>query len=49
MPVWSPPFGVAPFPMLKAELLLVEFEADPEEIRERDGAAQFPGEVHGAA
>jgi len=33
MPVWSPPFGTAPFPMLKAELLLVEFEADPAEIR----------------
>jgi len=33
MPVWSPPFGTAPFPMLKAELLLVEFEADPDEIR----------------
>jgi acetoacetate decarboxylase len=33
MPVWSPPFGTAPFPMLEAELLLVEFEADPDEIR----------------
>lgn len=33
MPVWSPPFGPAPYPMLSAELLLVEFEADPDEIR----------------
>lgn len=33
MPVWSPPFGGPPFPMLEAELLLVEFEADPEELR----------------
>lgn len=33
MPVWSPPFGTAPYPMLKAELLLVEFEVDPDELR----------------
>lgn len=32
MPVWSPPFGKPPFPMLKAELLMVEFETDQEEI-----------------
>lgn len=32
MPVWSPPFGTPPFPMLAAELLLVEFEADRAEI-----------------
>jgi acetoacetate decarboxylase len=32
MPVWSPPFGTPPFPMLSAELLLVEFEADRAEI-----------------
>jgi acetoacetate decarboxylase len=32
MPVWSPPFGTAPFPMLSAELLMVEFEADRAEI-----------------
>jgi len=32
MPVWSPPFGAPPFPMLSAELLLVEFEADRQEI-----------------
>ena len=28
MPTWSPPFGVPPYPMLSAELLLVEFEVD---------------------
>jgi acetoacetate decarboxylase len=33
MPVWSTPFGTAPYPMLKAELLLVEFEVDPVELR----------------
>lgn len=32
MPTWSPPFGTPPFPMLSAELLMVEFEADREEI-----------------
>ncbi|HSN70765.1 MAG TPA: acetoacetate decarboxylase family protein [Steroidobacteraceae bacterium] len=32
MPLWSPPFGGAPYPMLSAELLLVEFEADRAEI-----------------
>lgn len=32
MPVWSPPFGPAPYPMLRAELLLVQFEAEPDEI-----------------
>jgi acetoacetate decarboxylase len=32
MPLWSPPFGPAPYPMLKAELLMVEFEADSAEI-----------------
>ena len=32
MPVWNPPFGPAPYPMLSAELLLVEFEADRLEI-----------------
>jgi acetoacetate decarboxylase len=33
IPLWSQPFGGAPYPMLSAELLLVEFEADPDEIR----------------
>lgn len=33
MPRWSPPFGGPPFPMVSAELLLVEFEADPDELR----------------
>lgn len=33
MPLWSPPFGGPPFPMLSAELLLIEFEADPDELR----------------
>ena len=33
MPVWSPPFGRPPYPMLSAELLLVEFETDADEIR----------------
>jgi hypothetical protein len=32
IPLWSPPFGTAPYPMLSAELLLVEFEADSAEI-----------------
>lgn len=32
MPVWSPPFGTPPFPMLSAELLMVQFEADRTEI-----------------
>ena len=32
MPVWSPPFGGPPFPMLSAELLMVQFEADRTEI-----------------
>ena len=32
MPVWSPPFGRPPFPMLSAELLLVEFEVEREEL-----------------
>lgn len=32
MPLWSPPFGGPPYPMLSAELLLVEFEADRAEI-----------------
>jgi acetoacetate decarboxylase len=32
MPVWSPPFGTPPYPMLSAELLLVEFETDRTEI-----------------
>ena len=32
VPHWSPPFGPAPYPMLRAELVLVEFEADPAEI-----------------
>ena len=32
IPLWSPPFGGAPYPMLSAELLLVEFEADRAEI-----------------
>ena len=32
MPVWSPPFGTPPFPMLSAELLMVQFEADRAEI-----------------
>ncbi|MEQ8164527.1 MAG: acetoacetate decarboxylase family protein [Alphaproteobacteria bacterium] len=32
MPNWSPPFGPPPYPMLMAELLMVEFEADREEI-----------------
>lgn len=32
MPTWSPPFGRPPYPMLSAELLLVEFEADPAEL-----------------
>lgn len=33
MPVWSPPFGGPPFPMLSAELLMVQFEADRSEIK----------------
>lgn len=33
MPVWSPPFGPPPYPMLEAELLLVEFEVDRAELR----------------
>lgn len=32
MPVWSPPFGGPPYPMLSAELLMVQFEADRGEI-----------------
>lgn len=32
MPVWSPPFGEPPYPMLSAELLMVQFEADRKEI-----------------
>lgn len=32
MPLWSPPFDGPPFPMLSAEMLLVEFEADADEI-----------------
>ena len=32
MALWSPPFGGPPYPMLEAELLLVEFEADSAEI-----------------
>jgi acetoacetate decarboxylase len=32
MPVWSPPFGGPPYPMLSAELLMVQFEADRREI-----------------
>ena len=32
MPVWSPPFGGPPYPMLSAELLMVQFEADRAEI-----------------
>ena len=32
MPLWIPPFGGPPFPMFKAELLMVEFEADATEI-----------------
>ncbi len=33
MPVWSPPFGGPPFPMLSAELLMVEFSAKRDEIQ----------------
>ena len=32
MPLHSPPFGGGPFPMVSAELLMVEFEAPREEI-----------------
>lgn len=32
MPTWSPPFGGPPYPMISAELLMVEFEADRAEI-----------------
>jgi acetoacetate decarboxylase len=32
MPVWSPPFERPPYPMLSAELLLVEFEVDRAEL-----------------
>lgn len=32
MPNWSPPFGPPPYPMLSAELLMVEFETDRAEI-----------------
>ena len=28
MPVWSPPFGGPPYPMLSAELVIVQFEAE---------------------
>ncbi len=33
MPLWSPPFGPPPYPMLEAELLIVEFEVDATELR----------------
>jgi len=32
MPVWDPPFGPPPYPMLYAELLLVEFETHGDEL-----------------
>ena len=32
MPVWNPPFGPPPYPMLSAELVMVQFEADRAEI-----------------
>src|SRR6056297_2542670 len=40
MPLHSPPFGAGPFPMLSAELPMVEFEAAREEI-ERITPAPF--------
>jgi acetoacetate decarboxylase len=45
MPLHSPPFGGGPFPMLSAELLMVEFEAPREEI-ERITPAPFEPAEH---
>jgi acetoacetate decarboxylase len=44
MPVWSPPFGTPPFPMLSAELLMVQFEADRAEIERITPAPLQPAE-----
>lgn len=44
MPVWSPPFGGPPYPMLSAELLMVQFEADREEIERITPAPLQPAE-----
>jgi len=33
MPVWSPPLGEGPHPMERAEMMLVECRADPDELR----------------
>ena len=46
MPVWSPPFGKPPYPMLSAELLMVQFEADRGEI-ERITPAPLEPAGHG--
>jgi acetoacetate decarboxylase len=32
MPIWTPPFGQPPYPMERAEMLFIEFEANREEI-----------------
>ena len=32
MPIWTPPFGQPPYPMERAEMLSIEFEADRKEI-----------------
>lgn len=44
MPVWSPPFERPPFPMLSAELLLVEFEVDRDELQRITPAPLQPEE-----
>jgi acetoacetate decarboxylase len=44
MPTCSPPFGTPPFPMLSAELLMVEFEADRAEIERITPAPLEPAE-----
>ena len=44
MPVWSPPFERPPFPMLSAEMLLVEFEVDRAEIERITPAPLEPAE-----
>jgi len=44
MPIWNPPFGSPPFPMLSAELLLVEFEVDRAELERITPAPLQPAE-----
>ena len=45
MPTWSPPFGPPPYPMICAELLMVEYETDRAEI-ERITPAPFEPAPH---